>query len=272
MPDSQPAPPAAPVSSGASESVTADLACVGCGYNLRSLRRAGDCPECGKPVAETIKARAGLFGDAKWIGRIATGCDLLLFMPLLVPVAAFLSVMFAGLLDPTPSAVGLILVDVMLLWLVGVTVLRVGLLTSPELCERDGPPRLVRRSARAVLLVTVVGALLIVVARFVQFATAFLLILLGTLAASFVLFVMLNIYCAMIANRMGEPVIGRTLRLCVLTIVGALALAAFFAIVDATGLAVACLLGALIAALTDWVAMGSFCTALGRRWERVTDA
>ena len=31
-----------------------DLHCVHCGYNLRTLAKDGDCPECGAPVEETI--------------------------------------------------------------------------------------------------------------------------------------------------------------------------------------------------------------------------
>lgn len=36
--------------------VQSDLACVHCSYNLRGLSRAGNCPECGKPVYESFTA------------------------------------------------------------------------------------------------------------------------------------------------------------------------------------------------------------------------
>jgi hypothetical protein len=32
-----------------------DLACGGCGYNLRGLSREGQCPECGRPVGESVR-------------------------------------------------------------------------------------------------------------------------------------------------------------------------------------------------------------------------
>lgn len=33
-----------------------DLACIGCEYNLRTLRAEAGCPECGRPVRETLEA------------------------------------------------------------------------------------------------------------------------------------------------------------------------------------------------------------------------
>jgi len=37
-----------------SQIVTADLDCLGCGYNLRTRPRDGQCPECGKDVAWSL--------------------------------------------------------------------------------------------------------------------------------------------------------------------------------------------------------------------------
>jgi len=31
-----------------------DLLCEGCGYRLKALSRQGSCPECGKPIAQSI--------------------------------------------------------------------------------------------------------------------------------------------------------------------------------------------------------------------------
>lgn len=30
--------------------IESDLACIHCGYNLRTLRSGGNCPECGQPI------------------------------------------------------------------------------------------------------------------------------------------------------------------------------------------------------------------------------
>ena len=37
-----------------------DLICIGCEYNLRALSPTGRCPECGLPIAATLRARAPL--------------------------------------------------------------------------------------------------------------------------------------------------------------------------------------------------------------------
>lgn len=37
-----------------------DLVCLTCGYNLKSLNRRGDCPECGLPIQHTLTARRGM--------------------------------------------------------------------------------------------------------------------------------------------------------------------------------------------------------------------
>ena len=37
--------------------ITADLACIGCGYNLRNLPVRHECPECGRPTLDTLDAR-----------------------------------------------------------------------------------------------------------------------------------------------------------------------------------------------------------------------
>ncbi len=41
-------------------SISEDLMCLSCGYNLRGLARRGDCPECGLPITQTILARQGM--------------------------------------------------------------------------------------------------------------------------------------------------------------------------------------------------------------------
>jgi hypothetical protein len=40
--------------------VPEDLACIRCGYNLRTLREDGVCPECGDAVAESLRYRGRL--------------------------------------------------------------------------------------------------------------------------------------------------------------------------------------------------------------------
>ena len=53
-------------------SVIADLSCIGCGYNLRTLPLNGLCPECGRQVSESIRIQTpwhqASFGRAIAIG------------------------------------------------------------------------------------------------------------------------------------------------------------------------------------------------------------
>jgi hypothetical protein len=52
-----------------------DLACHGCGYNLRTMALDGRCPECNEAVAESLKA-LDLARSPEWLGRIRAGLAL----------------------------------------------------------------------------------------------------------------------------------------------------------------------------------------------------
>jgi hypothetical protein len=49
----------------ATELVAADMPCVGCGYNLRMQPANGRCPECAKPVADTMAVTITRWGPAE---------------------------------------------------------------------------------------------------------------------------------------------------------------------------------------------------------------
>lgn len=53
--------------------VDADLNCLVCGYNLRGLRTAGKCTECGSAVVWAAHGSELLVGDPKWLGAVRTG-------------------------------------------------------------------------------------------------------------------------------------------------------------------------------------------------------
>ncbi|MBE7506563.1 MAG: hypothetical protein HS101_09790 [Planctomycetia bacterium] len=46
--------------------IDADLECVGCGYNLRTLARDAKCPECAVPVADSVDAFPPAFLFRRW--------------------------------------------------------------------------------------------------------------------------------------------------------------------------------------------------------------
>ncbi|OWY70566.1 hypothetical protein B7486_13170 [cyanobacterium TDX16] len=46
--------------------IDADLECVGCGYNLRTLARDANCPECAAPVGDSVDAFPPAFLFRRW--------------------------------------------------------------------------------------------------------------------------------------------------------------------------------------------------------------
>jgi hypothetical protein len=55
-----------------------DALCVYCDYNLRTLPVGGLCPECGKPVAESVRSGLLKYAAAEWVdGRLVQGVDFL---------------------------------------------------------------------------------------------------------------------------------------------------------------------------------------------------
>jgi hypothetical protein len=56
-----------------SATITADLPCLACGYNLRTQSVAGVCPECTHPVAASLAGDQLGRADSRWLLRIQRG-------------------------------------------------------------------------------------------------------------------------------------------------------------------------------------------------------
>lgn len=50
-----------------------DLSCNGCGYNLRGMRQADECPECGQHVEASLHMQELVMADPAWLRKLATG-------------------------------------------------------------------------------------------------------------------------------------------------------------------------------------------------------
>lgn len=96
MPDPAPIPanptPPGPVPHPAAQ-VGADRVCIRCSYNLRGLPTDGRCPECGTPVADSLRGDYLAFAAPEHLASIRAGLDLVL-----VGVPVYFVALVGGLL------------------------------------------------------------------------------------------------------------------------------------------------------------------------------
>ncbi len=59
--------------SGDAGELLVDTLCRQCGYNLRGLSRGGQCPECGRPIADSARRDLLCWADARYVGSLAWG-------------------------------------------------------------------------------------------------------------------------------------------------------------------------------------------------------
>lgn len=71
------------------------VSCLGCGYSLEQLKRDGVCPECGRPIEDSIRGARLDYADPAYVrtlrrgaGRVVWGIGSLLLLPVVSVVLA----------------------------------------------------------------------------------------------------------------------------------------------------------------------------------------
>lgn len=74
--------------------IPGDLTCIHCDYNLRTLSPASLCPECGRPVSDSLRSDFLQYAPRPWLRELASGAAWIRWAPL-VAVAMSLLAMLA---------------------------------------------------------------------------------------------------------------------------------------------------------------------------------
>jgi hypothetical protein len=82
--------------------VAEDLACIQCGYNLRTLQREARCPECATAVGRSMLGNRLQYSNTAWLAGVSWGLTLIVGM-LFLSVLCLVVTSLAGLIG---NAVG----------------------------------------------------------------------------------------------------------------------------------------------------------------------
>ncbi|MFW6038854.1 MAG: hypothetical protein ACOC9P_00065, partial [bacterium] len=123
-----------PLSLDATGHLEDDLPCIRCGYDLRGLTADTSCPECGAPVAWSLRHAKPCFADPRWLNRVYWG---LLLMVLgaacqLIPFCAGRAAGRLLLVRPEPCLCHCVAA--------GLSVLGIWLVTAPRHDDPTGGP------------------------------------------------------------------------------------------------------------------------------------
>ncbi len=190
------------------------LGCVTCGYLLKCLPSDGQCPECGTPIARSLRGDLLELSNSAWLRKLGIGAMMLAFGASWVIAFA---VGFAGINMAINGVVGaparphppiaewVFAIGTFVpagTWLAGVL-----LVTTIEPRWRSWPGfRVLRNVTRGGAILTVVGIVMVIVSRFADATWAPILSRIGALlcwgwpAAHFGVFVHLRLLAQRIPN------------------------------------------------------------------------
>lgn len=72
-------PPSFPIAFDENATITTDIPCRKCGYNLRGLTHTGRCPECGTPVGLSTVGDLLRYSDPAWLLKLRDGMSFILW-------------------------------------------------------------------------------------------------------------------------------------------------------------------------------------------------
>lgn len=149
---------AAPAAEGpTSTTVGAGRACLGCGYDLGGLPSDGACPECGAPVARSLKGPLLRFASGELLAKLHTGVVLVIagtIAQLALTGVAFVAGIAAAISGSAPF-----IRSAQVLSAIGSTVLTVAILIGWWLVTTPDPgvaPRWDARRTRRWVRITVI--------------------------------------------------------------------------------------------------------------------
>jgi hypothetical protein len=108
--------------------VSIDVPCVRCGYNLFTMPIGAFCPECGERVALSLRPDDLRFADPEWLQRVHTGITALLWSMIGTPLAIAAMIPMGWAPGSLPCVVGLLAgLAVLILLVVGIGgIVRIG--------------------------------------------------------------------------------------------------------------------------------------------------
>jgi hypothetical protein len=167
-------------------SISTDLPCVSCGYNLRGLDPAGRCPECATPVRKSLHEDLLRYAHPGWLRKVRWGARILYWsgvLSLLVGLPPALAAFFA--VGSARRSAAIVIASQFLVYIIGTWLLTV---QEPRLSlnEPRWPPRKTLRIAAAIML-TVAAAHMTVLLVGVPDAAPFTAVLLFPAAATLML-------------------------------------------------------------------------------------
>ena len=100
-------PERAPAAGGAvGEMLTRRQPCITCGYELLGLPIAGNCPECGRAVADSLRGILLCYADGAYLRTVLSGLGLVLnaIVVMVVGAIVFFACVLGSILIGTPGA------------------------------------------------------------------------------------------------------------------------------------------------------------------------